>query len=514
MSNLSPDTSAFDIFADDDSPDTGQMPSASSTQGPISSISSTSPSVSDFDRTMLDDTQPAGFHQQRQSAFDGQSTQVLPRYDDPNSRPSVIATGDVYTGHLAGVGASTQMSAGYYLARIPEVPKPGIVYRNNGKVLQEVIDPEPFVVRSWDGTLEITQDAVIITHPDTGHDPAKSHKVDYVKLPLKSVCAVDIIESDDTDSSADDAVAVWFDVMLPDGSHTVYPESINAAKKDMYTFVLTDRNANVAARQICNEVNGHIHGERAPMSPDDMPVVMASSVPVWLWVVIGVVIAGLLGFTVWSASMLFKVDGALQHNDGTVSSLNAQVEDGHKRIDMLSQENSDLKNQLNTANNTAKQAQDELKNAKTQTDKTNAVTSAVKTYVSQHPYTSRQALQDGVSGLVGDNKNIVGTVIDSMGIDFEANAVVKALQYRNDNPSWSNSQISDALVNNDKFTSDQASNAVTMLPVSQSSSNGDTYGDGTGSNSQGYSGNDSSGTDSRRSVDSDSLNGLWHSLTE
>ena len=102
MSNLSPDTSAFDIFADDDSPDTGQMPSASSTQGPISP---TSPSVSDFDRTVLDDTQPAGVHQQRQSAFDGQPTQVLPRYDDPNSRPSVIATGDVYAGHLAGVGA-------------------------------------------------------------------------------------------------------------------------------------------------------------------------------------------------------------------------------------------------------------------------------------------------------------------------------------------------------------------------------------------------------------------------
>ncbi len=186
--------------------------------------------------------------------------------------------------------------------------------------------------------------------------------------------------------------------------------------------------------------------------------------------------------------MLLKVDGALQHNYGTVSSHNSQVEDGHKRIDMLSQ---------------------------TQSDKMNAVTSAIKTYVSQHPYTSRQALQDGVSGLVGDNKNIVGTVIDSMGIDFEANAVVKALQYRNDNPSWSNSQISDALVNNDKFTSDQASNAVNMLPVQQSSSsNGYTYGDGTGSNSQGYSGNDSSGTDSRRSVDSDSLNGLWHSLTE
>ncbi len=237
MSNLSPDTSAFDIFAndddspdtgqmpsasstqgpispisptsssvsdfdrtmlddtqpaglnDDDSPDTGQMPSASSTQGPISPISPTSSSVSDFDRTMLDDTQPAGFHQQRQSAFDGQPTQVLPRYDDPTSRPSVIATGDVYTGHLAGVGASTQMSAGYYLARIPEVPKPGIVYRNNGKVLQEVIDPEPFVVRSWDGTLEITQDAVIITHPDTGHDPAKSHKVDYVKWTVHTASA-------------------------------------------------------------------------------------------------------------------------------------------------------------------------------------------------------------------------------------------------------------------------------------------------------------------------------------
>ena len=511
MSNLSPDTSAFDIFANDDSPDTGQMSSVSSTQGPTSP---TSPSASDFDRTVLDDTQPAGVHQQRQSAFDGQSTQVLPRYDDPNSRPSVIATGDVYTGHLAGVGVSAQTFPGYYLARIPEVPKPGIVYRNNGKVLQEVIDPEPFVVRSWDGALEITQDAVIITHPDTGHDPAKAHKVDYVKLPLKSVCAVDIIESDDTDSSDDNAVAVWFDVMLPDGSHTVHPESINAAKKDMYTFVLTDRNANVTARQICNEVNGHIHGERAPMSPDDMPVVISSSVPVWLWVVIGVVIAGLLGFTVWSASMLFRADGVLEHNDGEVSSLQEQVEGAHKQIDTLSQENSDLKNQLNTANNTAKQAQDELKNAKTQTDKTNAVTSAVKTYVSQHPYTSRQALQDGVSGLVGDNKNIVDTVIDSMGIDFEANAVVKALQYRNDNPSWSNSQISDALVNNDKFTSDQASNAVNMLPVSQSSSNGDTYGDGTGSNSQGYSGNDSSGTDSRRSVDSDSLNGLWHSLTE
>ena len=512
MSNLSPDTSAFDIFADDDSPDTGQMPSASSTQGPISSISPTSPSVSDFDRTMLDDTQLAGFHQQRQSAFDGQPTQVLPRYDDPNSRPSVIAIGDVYAGHPAGVAQSVPQ--GYYLARIPDVPKPGIVYRNNGKVLQEVIDPEPFVVRSWDGTLEITQDAVIITHPDTGHDPAKSHKVDYVKLPLKSVCAVDIIESDDTDSSDDNAVAVWFDVMLPDGSHTVDPESVKAAKKDMYTFLLTDRNANITAERICNEVNGHIHGERTPMSPDDMPVVIGSTVPVWLWVVIGVVIAGLLGFTVWSASMLFKVDGALQHNDGTVSSLNAQVEDGHKRIDMLSQENSDLKNQLNTANNTAKQAQDELKNAKTQTDKTNAVMSAIKTYVSQHPYTSRQALQDGVSGLVGDNKNIVGTVIDGMGIDFEANAVVKALQYRNDNPSWSNSQISDALVNNDKFTSDQASNAVNMLPVSQSSSNGDTYGDGTGSNSQGYSDSGSGGNNPRRSVDSDSLNGLWHSLTE
>ena len=511
MSNLSPDTSAFDIFADDDSPDTGQMPSASSTQGPISLAS---PSVSDFDRTVLDDTQPAGVHQQRQSAFDGQPTQVLPRYDDPNSRPSVIATGDVYTGHLAGVGVSAQTFPGYYLARIPEVPKPGIVYRNNGKVLQEVIDPEPFVVRSWDGTLEITQDAVIITHPDTGHDPAKAHKVDYVKLPLKSVCAVDIIESDDTENTDDNAVAVWFDVMLPDGSHTVHPESVKAAKKDMCTFVLTDRNAGITARQICNEVNGHIHGERAPMSPDDMPVVISSSVPVWLWVVIGVVIAGLLGFTVWSASMLFRADGVLEHNDGEVNSLQEQVEGAHKQIDTLSQENSDLKNQLNTANNTAKQAQDELKNAKTQTDKTNAVTSAVKTYVSQHPYTSRQALQDGVSGLVGDNKNIVGTVIDSMGIDFEANAVVKALQYRNDNPSWSNSQISDTLVNNDKFTSDQASNAVTMLPVSQSSSNGDTYGDGTGSNSQGYSGNDSSGTDSRRSVDSDSLNGLWHSLTE
>lgn len=508
MSNLSPDTSAFDIFAnDDDSLDTGQMSSVSSTQGPTSP---TSPSASDFDRTVLDDTQPAGVHQQRQSAFDGQSTQVLPRYDDPNSRPSVIATGDVYAGHPAGVGASTQMSAGYYLARIPEVPKPGIVYRNNGKVLQEVIDPEPFVVRSWDGTLEITQDAVIITHPDTGHDPAKAHKVDYVKLPLKSVCAVDIIESNDAD---DDAVAVWFDVMLPDGSHTVHPESINAAKKDMYTFVLTDRNANVTARQICNEVNGHIHGERAPMSPDDMPVVISSSVPVWLWVVIGVVIAGLLGFTVWSASMLFKVDGALQHNDGTVSSLNAQIDDAHKRIDTLNQENSDLKNQLNSANNTAKQAQDELKNAKTQTDKTNAVTSAIKTYVNQHPYTSRQALQDGVSGAVGDNKDIVGTVIDGMGIDFGANAVVKALQYRNDNPSWSNSQISDALVNNDKFTSDQASNAVNMLPVSQSSSsNGYTYGNDTGSNSQGYSDNGSSGSNDRRSVDSDSLNGLWHSL--
>lgn len=512
MSNLSPDTSAFDIFAnDDDSLDIGQMSSVSSTQGPTSP---TSQSVSDFDRTMLDDTQPAGFHQQRQAAFDGQPTQVLPRYDDPNSRPSVIATGDVYAGHPAGVGVSTQMSEGYYLARIPDVPKPGIVYRNNGKVLQEVIDPEPFVIRSWDGTLEITQDAVIITHPDTGHDPAKSHKVDYVKLPLKSVCAVDIIESDDTDSSDDDTVAVWFDVMLPDGSHTVHPESVKAAKKDMYTFLLTDRNANITARQICNEVNGHIHGERAPMSPDDMPVVMASSVPVWLWVVLGVVIAGLLGFTIWSESMLFRADGVLEHNDSEVSSLQEQVEGAHKQIDTLSQENSDLKNQLNTANNTAKQVQDELKNAKTQTDKTNAVMSAIKTYVSQHPYTSRQALQDGVSGLVGDNKNIVGTVIDSMGIDFEANAVVKALQYRNDNPSWSNSQISDALVNNDKFTSDQASNAVNMLPVSQSSSNGDTYGDGTGSNSQGYSGNDSSGTDSRRSVDSDSLNGLWHSLTE
>ena len=513
MSNLSPDTSAFDIFADDDSPDTGQMPSASSTQGPISPISPTSSSVSDFDRTMLDDTQPAGFHQQRQSAFDGQPTQVLPRYDDPNSRPSVIATGDVYAGHPVGV--PQQVPEGYYLARIPDVPKPGIVYRNNGKVLQEVIDPEPFVVRSWDGTLEITQDAVIITHPDTGHDPAKAHRVDYVRMPLQSVCAVDIIESDDTDSSDDDTVAVWFDVMLPDGSHTVHPESVKAAKKDMYTFLLTDRNANITAERICNEVNGHIHGERTPMSPDDMPVVMASSVPVWLWVVIGVVITGLLGFTVWSASMLFKVDGALQHNDGTVSSLNAQIEDEHKRIDMLSQENSDLKNQLNTANNTAKQAQDELKNAKTQTDKTNAVMSAIKTYVSQHPYTSRQALQDGVSGLVGDNKNIVGTVIDSMGIDFGANAVVKALQYRNDNPSWSNSQISDALVNNDKFTSDQASNAVNMLPVSQSSSsNSYNYGDDTGSSSQGYLDNGSSGNNGRRSVDSDSLNGLWHSLNQ
>ena len=512
MSNLSPDTSAFDIFADDDSPDTGQMSFVSSAQGPTSP---TSPSVSDFDRTVLDDTQPAGVHQQRQSAFDGQSTQVLPRYDDPNSRPSVIATGDVYAGHPVGVGVSVQqMSDGYYLARIPDVPKPGIVYRNNGKVLQEVIDPEPFVVRSWDGTLEITQDAVIITHPDTGHDPAKSHKVDYVKLPLKSVCAVDIIESDDIDSSDDNAVAVWFDVMLPDGSHTVHPESVKAAKKDMYTFLLTDRNANITARQICNEVNGHIHGERAPMSLDDMPVVISSSVPVWLWVVLGVVIAGLLGFTIWSASMLFRADGVLEHNDSEVSSLQEQVEGAHKQIDTLSQENSDLKNQLHSANNTAKQAQDELKNAKTQTDKTNAVTSAIKTYVSQHPYTSRQALQDGVSGLVGDNKNIVGTVIDSMGIDFEANAVVKALQYRNDNPSWSNSQISDALVNNDKFTSDQASNAVNMLPVSQSSSNGDTYGDGTGSSDQGYSDNGSSGNTDRRSVNSDSLNGLWHSLTE
>lgn len=510
MSNLSPDTSAFDIFAnDDDSLDTGQMSSVSSAQGPISSIS---PSVSDFDRIVLDDTQPAGVHQQRQSAFDGQSTQVLPRYDDPNSRPSVIATGDVYAGHPAGVAQSVPQ--GYYLARIPDVPKPGIVYRNNGKVLQEVIDPEPFVVRSWDGTLEITPDAVIITHPDTGHDPAKAHRVDYVRMPLQSVCAVDIIQSDDTDSSGDDTVAVWFDVMLPDGSHTVHPESIKAAKKDMYTFVLTDRNANVTARQICNEVNGHIHGERAPMSPDDMPVAISPSVPVWLWVVIGVVIAGLLGFTVWSASMLFRADGVLEHNDGEVSSLQEQVEGAHKQIDTLSQENSNLKNQLNSANNTAKQAQDELKNAKTQTDKTNAVTSAIKTYVSQHPYTSRQALQDGVSGAVGDNKDIVGTVIDGMGIDFEANAVVKALQYRNDNPSWSNSQISDALVNNDKFTSDQASNAVNMLPVSQSSSNGYTYGDGTGSNSQGYLDNGSSGNNDRRSVDSDSLNGLWHSLTE
>ncbi len=81
-------------------------------------------------------------------------------------------------GHLSGVGASTQMSAGYYLARLPEVHKPAIVDRNNGTVLREVMDPEPFVVRSWDGKLEITQDAVIITHPDTGHDPAKSHKVD------------------------------------------------------------------------------------------------------------------------------------------------------------------------------------------------------------------------------------------------------------------------------------------------------------------------------------------------
>lgn len=511
MSNLSPDTSEFDIFAnDDDGFDTGQMPYVSSTQG---LTSSTGPSVSDFDRTVLDDTRPAGFHQPRQSAFDGQPTQVLPRYDDPNSRPSVIATGDVYAGHPAGVAQSVPQ--GYYLARIPDVPKPGIVYRNNGKVLQEVIDPEPFVVRSWDGTLEITQDAVIITHPDTGHDPAKAHRVDYVRMPLQSVCAVDIIESDDTDSSGDDTVAVWFDVMLPDGSHTVHPESIKAAKKDMYTFLLTDRNASITAGRICNEVNQRIHGERTPMSPDDMPVAISPSVPVWLWVVIGIVVAGLLGFTIWSASMLFKADGALQHNDGTVSSLNAQIDDAHKRIDTLSQENSNLKNQLNSANNTAKQAQDELKNAKTQTDKTNAVTSAIKTYVSQHPYTSRQALQDGVSGLVGDNKNIVGTVIDSMSIDFGANAVVKALQYRNDNPSWSNSQISDALVNNDKFTNDQASNAVNMLPVQQSSSsNGYTYGDGTGSNSQGYSGNDSSGTDSRRSVDSDSLNGLWHSLTE
>lgn len=510
MSNLSPDTSEFDIFAsDDDSPDTGRMSFVSSTQG---LTSSTGPSVSDFDRTVSDDTQSAGFHQQRQSVFDGQPTQVLPRYDDPNSRPSVIATGDVYAGHPAGVAQSVPQ--GYYLARIPDVPKPGIVYRNNGKVLQEVIDPEPFVVRSWDGTLEITQDAIIITHPDTGHDPAKSHKVDYVKLPLKSVCAVDIIESDDTDSSGDDTVAVWFDVMLPDGSHTVHPESIKAAKKDMYTFLLTDRNASITAGRICNEVNQRIHGERTPMSPDDMPVAISPSVPVWLWVVIGIVVAGLLGFTIWSASMLFKADGALQHNDGTVSSLNAQIDDAHKRIDTLSQDNSNLKNQLNSANNTAKQAQDELKNAKTQTDKTNAVTSAIKTYVSQHPYTSRQALQDGVSGLVGDNKNIVGTVIDGMGIDFEANAVVKALQYRNDNPSWSNSQISDALVNNDKFTSDQASNAVNMLPVSQSSSNGYTYGDGTGSNSQGYSDSGSGGNNPRRSVDSDSLNGLWHSLTE
>lgn len=509
MSNLSPDTSVFDIFAnDDDSLDTGQTSSVSSTQGP------TSPSASDFDRTVLDDTQHEGVYQQRQSAFDGQPTQVLPRYDDPNSRPSVIATGDVYAGHPVGVGVSTQMSEGYYLARIPDVPKPGIVYRNNGKVLQEVIDPEPFVVRSWDGTLEITQDAVIITHPDTGHDPAKAHRVDYVRMPLQSVCAVDIIESDDTDSSGDDTVAVWFDVMLPDGSHTVHPESIKAAKKDMYTFLLTDRNANITAGRICNEVNQRIHGERAPMNQDDMPVVILPSVPVWLWVVIGIVVAGLLGFTIWSASMLFKADGALQHNDGMVSSLNAQIDDAHKQIDTLSQENSNLKNQLNSANNTAKQAQDELKNAKTQTDKTNAVTSAIKTYVSQHPYTSRQALQDGVSGLVGDNKDIVGTVIDGMGIDFGANAVVKALQYRNDNPSWSNSQISDTLVNNDKFTSDQASNAVNMLPVSQSSSNSYNYGDDTGSSSQGYSDNGSSGNSDRRGVDSDSLNGLWHSLTE
>lgn len=506
MSNLSPDTSEFDIFADDDSPDTGRMPSVSSTQGPVRS------SQSDFDRTVLDDTQPAGFHQQYESAFDGQPTQVLPRYDDPNSRPSVIATGDVYAGHPANV--PTPVPQGYYLARIPDVPKPGIVYRNNGKVLQEVIDPEPFVIRSWDGTLEITQDAVIITHPDTGHDPAKTHKVDYVRMPLQSVCAVDIIQSDDTEHTDDDTVAVWFDVILPDGSHTVHPESIKAAKKDMYTFLLTDRNANITAGRICNEVNQRIHGERAPMNQDDMPVVISSSVPVWLWVVIGVVVAGLLGFTIWSASMLTRADGALQHNDGTVSSLNAQIDDAHKRINMLSQENSDLKNQLHSANNTAKQAQDELKNAKTQTDKTNAVTSAIKTYVNQHPYTSRQALQDGVSGAVGDNKDIVGTVIDSMGIDFGANAVVRALQYRNDNPSWSNSQISDALVNNDKFTNDQASNAVNMLPVSQSPSNSYNYGDGTGSSSQGYSDNGSSGNNGRRSVDSDSLNGLWHSLTE
>lgn len=507
MFNLNPDTSEFDIFADDDSPDTGQMPFVSSTQG------SNSSSPSDFDRTVLDDTQPAGFHQQRQSVFDGQPTQVLPRYDDPNSRPSVIATGDVYAGHPVGV--PQQVHEGYYLARIPDVPKPGIVYRNNGKVLQEVIDPEPFVVRSWDGTLEITQDAVIITHPDTGHDPAKAHKVDYVRMPLQSVCAVDIIQSDDTENTDDDTVAVWFDVILPDGSHTVHPENIKTAKKDMYTFLLTDRNANITAGRICDEVNQRIHGERAPMNQDDMPVVISSSVPVWLWVVIGIVVAGLLGFTIWSASMLFKADGALQHNDGAVSSLNAQIDDAHKRIDTLSQENSDLKNQLNSANNTAKQAQDELKNAKTQTDKTNAVMSAIKTYVNQHPYTSRQALQDGVSGLVGDNKDIVGTVIDGMGIDFGANAVVKALQYRNDNPLWSNSQISDALVNNDKFTNDQASNAVNMLPVQQSSSsNSYDYSGDNGSSNQGYSDNGSSGNNGRRSVDSDSLNGLWHSLTE